>query len=417
MKGQDMDRQDKADTCSERTLTYGRQKSAIRQLFEYGKTRAREIGADKVFDFSIGNPSVPPPSQVALAFKTLLENEDPITLHGYTSAPGDPAVRTAIADQLNRDYGTDYGPDDLYLTCGAAAALSSTFRALTLEGQANDFIVPAPYFPEYKCFVEGHGGRLLSVLSDLPDLGLPLEAMEKAITSSTRAVIINSPNNPSGKLYGKDELAALGRLLTEKSQVYGQPIYLVSDEPYRELVYEGLVSPFIPHIYPDTIVCYSYSKALSMPGERIGYVLVPPQANHAQDLYAAIAGAARALGYVCAPSLIQRVIGQCVDVKPDLSVYDLNRRTLYEGLTAAGYHCIKPDGAFYLFVEAPGGDAQAFSDFARENYEMLLVPSESFGFPGYLRISYCVSNERIRSALPLFDHCLKAFQAGGPRAD
>ncbi|NLA82219.1 MAG: pyridoxal phosphate-dependent aminotransferase [Clostridiaceae bacterium] len=398
-------------------MAYGRQKSAIRQLFEYGKTRAQEVGPEHVFDFSIGNPSVPPPPQVAVAFQALLDNEDPMALHGYTSAPGDPAVRTAIAGQLNRDYGTAYGPQDLYLTCGAAAALSSSFRALTREGQANDFIVPAPYFPEYKCFVAGHGGRLLPIPSALPDLGLPLEAIDKAITSSTRAVIINSPNNPSGKLYKKAELAALGALLETRAKTFGQPIYIVSDEPYRELVYEGHKAPFIPLIYPDTIVCYSYSKALSMPGERIGYVLVPPEAHYAGQIYAAIAGAARALGYVCAPSLIQRVIGQCVDVKPDLTVYDFNRRSLYEGLTAAGYKCIKPDGAFYLFVEAPAGDAQAFSDFARDHYDLLLVPSESFGFPGYLRISYCVSSEKIVSALPLFEDCLKVYKEKGLPTD
>lgn len=405
-----MNRQDQVDYGSQRALSYGRQKSAIRQLFEYGKAKAQEIGAEKVFDFSIGNPSVPPPREVDLAFQALLKNEDPMALHGYTSASGDPAVRAAIADQLNRDYGTAYGADNLYLTCGAAAALSSSFRALTLEGEANEFIVPAPYFPEYKCFVEGHGGRLLAVPSTLPRLGLPLEAIKNAITSSTRAIIINSPNNPSGKLYERSELEALARLLTQKAQEVGHPLYLISDEPYRELVYEGRQAPFIPLIYPDTLVCYSYSKALSMPGERIGYVLVPPQAHFSETIYAAVAGAARALGYVCAPSLIQRVIGQCAGVKPDLSVYDLNRRTLYEGLTAIGYHCIKPDGAFYLFVEAPKGDAQAFSDFARDHYHLLLVPSESFGFPGYLRISYCVSNERIRSSLPLFEACLQAFK-------
>ncbi len=404
-----MDAQDTPGYCSERTLGYGRQKSAIRELFEYGKQMATEKGPEQVFDFSIGNPSVPPPRQVGEAFSFLLENEAPLTLHGYTSASGDLAVRRAIANQLNRDYQTSYDESHLYLTCGAAAALSSTFRALTLADRENEFIAIAPYFPEYKCFVEGHGARLVPVSSSLPDLGIPLEPIINAITSSTRAVIINSPNNPSGKLYPEAELRALGAILKQKSEACGRPLYLVSDEPYRELVYDGRKTPFIPLIYPNTIVCYSYSKALSMPGERIGYVLVPPELAHARDIYDAIAGAARSLGYVCAPSLIQRVVGLCADVKPDVTVYDHNRRILFDGLTAAGYHCVEPEGAFYLFVQAPGGDARAFSEYAKANYNLLVVPSDSFGFPGYLRISYCVSTERIRSSLPLFGRCLENF--------
>lgn len=398
------------EACSEKTLAYGRQKSAIRLLFEYGKKIKREEGPESVFDFSIGNPSVPPPEEVSRAFYELLDREDPMALHGYTSAPGDPDVRSAIAGQLNRDYGTDYGPQNLYLTCGAAAALSSSFRALMREGEDNDFLVTAPYFPEYKCYVEGHGGRLISVPASLPDLSLPLKDLEDLITTSTRAVIINSPNNPSGKMYEKAELEAFAGLLDRKALEVGHPIFLVSDEPYRDLVYEGKKTPFLPLIYRDTIVCYSYSKALSMPGERIGYVLVPPALSGSEDIYDAIAGAARALGYVCAPSLIQRVVGACVDVKPDLTLYELNRQTLYEGLSRIGYSCLKPDGAFYLFVEAPGGDAQAFSDFARDHYRLLLVPSESFGFPGFLRISYCVAHERILSSLPLFEDCLLAYE-------
>ena len=404
---------EKAGYCSERALGYGRQRSAIRELFEYGRIKAGEIGPEKVFDFSIGNPSVPPPPPVHEAFFRLLGEEDPISLHGYTSAPGDPLVRRAIAAQLNEEYGTAYEETHLYLTCGAAAALSATFRALTVKGEKNEVLVPAPYFPEYKCFVEGHGADLVAVPSRLPDLGLPLEGLENAITSSTRAVIINSPNNPTGRLYPEKDLKALAGILNHKAKALGRPLYLVSDEPYRELVYEGRKTPFIPKLYPNTILCYSYSKALSMPGERVGYVLVPPEADHADDIYAAIAGAARALGYVCAPSLIQKVVGACARVKPDLETYDLNRRTLYEGLTEAGYRCVEPDGAFYLFVEAPGGDAEAFSDFARLNYNLLVVPSESFGFPGYLRISYCVSYERIVSSLPLFADCLKAFEQQG----
>jgi aspartate aminotransferase len=404
-----MNKDDMPGYCSERALGYGRQKSAIRELFEYGKKIASEQGSEQVFDFSIGNPSVPPPCQVEDAFRSLLDNEPPLVLHSYTSAPGDPRVRQAIAEGLNRNYGTSYQANNLYLTCGAAAALSSTFRALTLAGTENEILAIAPYFPEYRCFVEGHGATLTSVHSCLPNLSLPLEAIESAITSSTRAVIINSPNNPSGKLYERAELQALGAILENKSRELGHPIFIVSDEPYRELVYDGKRTPFIPSIYRNTIVCYSYSKALSLPGERIGYVLVPTELDQWQDIYDAIAGAARALGYVCAPSLIQRVVGLCVDVKPDMTVYDLNRRLLYDGLTEAGYSCVKPQGAFYLFVEAPGGDAEAFSEFAKTRYNLLLVPSDSFGFPGYLRISYCVSTERIRSSLPLFEECKRNY--------
>lgn len=405
-----MSNKDCPDYCSSRALAYGRQTSAIRSLFEYGKQKSREVGCECVYDFSIGNPSVPPPRQVDEAFHCLLEEHDALKLHGYTSAPGDPAVRRAIADQLNRDYGIGCDETNLYLTCGAAAALSSTFRALTLCDQNNEFIVLAPYFPEYPFFVEGHGAHLIVVPPKLPDFGISIEGLEQAITSSTRAVIINSPNNPSGRLYKENELLELADLLSRKAEEYGHPIYIVSDEPYRELVYDGLKTPFIPLLYHNTIVCYSYSKTLSMPGERIGYVLVPPRADHAKDLYDAVAGAARSLGYVCAPSLIQRVVGLCTDVKPDLAQYDKNRTALYDGLSNAGYRCIKPEGAFYLFVEAPGGDAQAFSDFARLNYNLLIVPSESFGCPGYLRISYCVSHERIVSSLPLFEECLKAYR-------
>ena len=398
-------------TCSDLTLSYGQQKSAIRELFEYGKMKAKEIGADKVFDFSIGNPSVPPPQEVEEAFHSLLQEKDPIALHGYTSAAGDPVVRQQIAEQLNTEYGTHYDASQLYLTCGAAAALSSTFRALSLESEDNEFIVAAPYFPEYKCFVEGHGGKLSVVPSTLHALDLPLQAIENAITTSSRAVIINSPNNPSGKLYETAELQSLAALLEKKAKDIGHPIYIVSDEPYRELVYDDQKAPFIPLIYPNTLVCYSYSKALSMPGERIGYVLVPPEADYSKDLYDAIAGAARSLGYVCAPSLIQRVVGLCAHVKPDIRAYDENRHLLYEGLTHIGYEAIYPNGAFYLFVKAPGNDAKAFSDYAKQHCNLLLVPSESFGFPGFLRISYCVSKERIESAMPLFEHCFKTYQS------
>lgn len=404
-----MTNKDNPKIVSDFALMYGRQRSAIRELFEYGKMKAREIGSEYIFDFSIGNPSVPPPRQVDEAFLSLLEECDPVTLHGYTSAPGDLNVRKAIAGQLNREYGTSFDESWLYISCGAAAALSTTFRTLSISGDANEFIALAPYFPEYKCFVEGHGAKLVIVPAQLPDFGISLDGIEAAITPATRAIILNSPNNPSGRVYKNEELEELATLLRKKANDIGHPIYIVSDEPYRELVYDGIVTPFIPLIYENTIVCYSYSKAFSMPGERIGYVLVNPEAEAAEDIRDGIAGAARSLGYVCAPSLIQRVIERCVDAKPNLEPYDLNRQIMYEGMTAVGYHCVQPEGAFYMFVEAPGGDAQAFSDYARLNYNLLVVPSESFGCPGYLRLSYCVPLERIKSSLPLFDMCLKSY--------
>ncbi len=395
---------------SDFSLAYGRQRSAIRELFEYGKMKAREVGNASIFDFSIGNPSVPPPRRIEEAFFSLLKESDPLTLHGYTSAPGDLEVRKTIVDQINREYGCSYNENSIYVTCGASAALTITFRALSITGERNEFITLAPYFPEYLCYVEGNGAKLVVVPPKFPDFGISIEGIEAAITPATRGIILNSPNNPTGRVYTMEELGALADLLHRKASDIGRPIYIVSDEPYRELVYDGLVTPFIPNIYKNTIVCYSYSKAFSMPGERIGYALVHPEADAAREICDAIAGSARSLGYVCAPSLIQQVIKLCVDVKPNLSSYDLNRKTMYEGLTEVGYNCVKPEGAFYMFVEAPGGDAKAFSDYARLNYNLLIVPSESFECPGYLRISYCVSLERIKSSLPLFDMCLKSFK-------
>lgn len=397
--------------CSEHALAYGRQRSAIRELFEYGNRVAEEVGRENVFDFSLGNPSVPPPDAVYEAFERLLANTPPLALHGYTSAPGDPGVRRTIADALNARHGTSYNPNNVFMTCGAAAALASTFRALTIDDEPNEFVALAPYFPEYNAYVSGQNAELTVVPPTYPDFGLSIDAIEAAIGPHTRAVIVNSPNNPTGRLYPAEELRALGEMLDRASDKVGHTIYIVSDEPYRELVYDGKTTPFIPNLYRNTIVCYSYSKVLSMPGNRIGYVLVPSDIDHADDIYDAVGGAARLLGYVCAPALIQRVIGECVDVHPDLAPYDANRKLLYDGLTDAGYRCVVPEGAFYMFVEAPGGDAQAFSDFARLNYNLLTVPSESFGCPGYLRISYCVTDDQIRRALPRFKRCLEEWNA------
>lgn len=380
---------------------YGTTRSVIREIFEYGNRRKAEIGADKVFDFSLGNPSVPAPESVDRAIREILNSTDSVTLHGYTSAPGDLSVRRRIADDLNTRFGTSFTPDNLYMTVGAAASLTGAIRGLCETG--DEFIVPAPFFPEYRVFVEAAGGTLRVIAPKLPSFQIDLAALSDAITPHTKAVIINSPNNPSGVVYTEDTIRALADLLTAKSAEMGHPIFLITDEPYRELIYdETTVVPFVTKYYKDTIVCYSFSKSLSLPGERIGYILVPNQVTDSADIYAAVAGAARASGYVCAPSLFQRVAAACVGQTADLSVYKTNRDLLYGSLTGLGFDCVYPDGAFYLFMKSPEPDAAAFCEKAKK-YELLLVPGDDFGTPGYVRISYCVSTDMIRRALPAFE--------------
>lgn len=376
----------------------GSNRSCIRELFEYGKSRAAVVGAENVYDYSLGNPSIPAPAQVNEAIASILTDTDSLAIHGYTSAVGDLSVRKAIADDLNLRYNGNVQPQDLFITCGAAPALTSVFRALAVEGA--ELLVIAPYFPEYKPFAQEAGLAFRVVPADIPDFQIRLDAVERMITAHTAAILINSPNNPSGTVYTTRTLTALAALLTKKSKAFGHPIYLISDEPYRELVY-GCEAPFLPSIYPNTLVCYSYSKSLSLPGERIGYVYVPAAADHSKALYAAIAGSARAMGHVCAPSLLQQVIARCAHVRPDLKAYDRNRRTLYDALTAMGYEMAKPEGAFYLFIKAPGGNAAAFSEKAKAK-DLLLVPGDDFGCPEYFRICYCVSHDMILKSLPVF---------------
>lgn len=376
----------------------GANRSAIRDLFEYGLARAAVVGPERVYDFSLGNPSIPSPPQVDEAIRDLLATTDSLTLHGYTSAIGDRETRDAIAQDLNHRYGTATRGSDFFLTCGAAPALTAIFRALAVPG--GELLVIAPYFPEYKPFAQQAGLTFRVVPPDIPDFQIRLSAVEDMLTPATQAVLVNSPNNPSGVVYTRQTLTSLADLLGRKSREYGHPIYLISDEPYRELAY-GVEVPFLPLIYPNTLVCYSYSKSLSLPGERIGYVYVPEGAENSRELYAAVAGAARAAGHVCAPSLWQKVIARCVSLRPDLAAYDRNRRALYDGLTAIGYETARPDGAFYLFVKAPGGDASAFSEKAKEK-DLLVVPGDSFGCPGYVRLCYCVSYQKIVDSLPVF---------------
>ena len=381
----------------------GTNRSCIRELFEYGRSRAAIVGEENVFDYSLGNPSIPAPRAVDQAIRDILSDTDTLKVHGYTSAIGDLATRQAIADDLNARYSAGVRPEDLFIGCGAAPELTAVFRALAVPGA--EILAIAPYFPEYKPFVENAGAAFRVVPPDVPGFQINMQALEDMLCANTQAVILNSPNNPSGVVYTEETLQVLAELLTRKSREFGHPIYIVSDEPYRELTY-GVTAPFVPGIYPNTLVCYSYSKSLSLPGERIGYIYVPQQCADGQALYAAIAGAARAMGHVCAPSLWQKVIARCVQLRPDLCSYDRNRRTLYDALTAYGYEMAKPDGAFYLFIKAPGGDANAFSEKAKQK-DLLLVPGDGFGCPGYFRICYCVSHDMIQRSLPVFEALIK----------
>lgn len=376
----------------------GANRSCIRDLFEYGRARAAVVGEENVFDYSLGNPSIPSPAAVDEAVRQILLDTPTLQVHGYTSAVGDAATRQAIADDLNRRYDAGCRGENFFLGCGAAPELVAVFTALAVpEGE---LLAIAPYFPEYKPFAQAAGLNFRVVPPDVPEFQIKLDAVEAMLTPHTQAVLINTPNNPSGVVYTQKTLEALGALLTQKSREYGHPIYLISDEPYRELAY-GVEVPFVPLIYPNTVVCYSYSKSLSLPGERIGYIYVPDSAADSRALYDAVAGAARSAGHVCAPSLWQKVIARCAGLRPDLQAYDRNRKALYEGLTAMGYEMAKPDGAFYLFIKAPGGDANAFSEKAKER-DLLLVPGDGFGCPGYFRICYCVNYDMIQRSLPVF---------------
>ena len=384
---------------NETSYALGSNRSCIRELFEYGCRRAEIVGRENVYDYSLGNPSVPAPAEVDQVIRDILADTPSIAVHGYTSAIGDLATRKAIADDLNSRYNAGVKPENLFITCGAAPGLTAVFRSLAVEN--GEILAVAPYFPEYKPFVEGTGLSFKVIPPDVPDFQIKLTAVEQMITANTVGVILNSPNNPSGVVYTRSTLEKLAALLLRKAEEFGHPIYLIADEPYRELSYDGVEVPFLPTIYSDSIVCYSYSKSLSLPGERIGYIYVPENATDSKALYAAIAGSARVMGHVCAPSLWQKVIALCTHLRPDLGAYDRNRRMLYEALTSYGYEMAKPDGAFYLFIKAPGGDAVAFSNRAKE-LDLLLVPGNDFGCPGYFRICYCVKPEMIEKSLPIF---------------
>ncbi|MCI5516897.1 pyridoxal phosphate-dependent aminotransferase [Roseburia sp. MUC/MUC-530-WT-4D] len=393
---------------SEEMYELGSKRSAIRELFEYGKKRAEVVGAENVYDFSLGNPTVPAPDCVNETIRELTEELNSIQLHGYTSAQGDLECRQATADYLNRTYGTHFHADNFYMTMGAAASLSICFKALTTD-RDDEFITIAPFFPEYRVFVESAGAKLVVIPPDTSNFQIDFDALEKSLTPHTKGVIINSPNNPSGAVYSAETIAHLAEILRKKSVEFGTEIFILSDEPYREIAYDGVEVPYVTEFYDNTLVCYSYSKSLSLPGERIGYVLVPDEAYESKKIYAAICGAGRALGYVCAPSLFQKVVTRCIGATGDISLYKKNRDILYKGLTDIGYECYKPDGAFYMFVKALEPDADAFCEKAKEE-DLLIVSATGFGCPGYVRISYCVDEDMIRRSFAAFERLYKKYK-------
>ncbi|MBQ3053025.1 MAG: pyridoxal phosphate-dependent aminotransferase [Clostridia bacterium] len=392
---------------SEKMTELGLKSSVIRELFEYGNKRKAEIGEENVFDFSLGNPSVPAPQKVNQIMLKLLTEKDPVTLHGYTSAAGAMSVRKAMADSINKSFKVNATPDLIYMTCGAAASLTITLNALLNTG--DEVIVLAPYFPEYKVFIEKAGGIVRVVKCRDGDFQIDFNALEKAINKNTKAIIVNSPNNPSGVVLSEETIITLSKLLNKKSQELNTDIYIISDEPYRELVYCDIKVPYIPEYYDNAVVCYSFSKSLSLPGERIGYIFVSPKVKEAKILFAAVCGAGRALGYVCAPSLLQYTVAELVGETADIQVYKHNRDLLVKALTNYGYTVAKPDGAFYLFVKSPERDATSFSERAKK-YELLLVPSDSFGYEGYVRLSYCVSTKMIEKSLPQFKKLMDEYR-------
>lgn len=392
-------------TINEKSYSYGAQKSSIREIAAYGSARKAQIGAENVFDFSLGNPSIPAPEPVRSSIARALELP-PTQLHGYTPAPGLPAAREAVAASLNRRFGTSYAAGDVYLTCGAAASLSISFHTLVNPG--DEVIVIAPYFPEYRVWIETAGATCVEVMADPETFQIDVPAVAAAVNERTKAIVINSPNNPVGSVYAEQNLADLASALRDAEKRLGTKIYLVSDEPYREITY-GADVPWVPAIYDRTIVCYSYSKSLSLPGERIGWVLVPNTNPEHDRLVLAVAGAGRKLGFVCAPALFQHVVIDCVDEPTDVEAYAENRRALTEGLSELGYEYIEPQGAFYLWVKALEPDANAFFERAKA-LELLPVPSDSFGCPGWVRVGYCVSHETIVNSMPAWKKLAESYK-------
>ena len=384
---------------SEKMVTLGTKKSVIREIFEYSKKRAAEIGSENVFDFSIGNPNVPAPASVHETIKELLDSKDDYYLFGYTSAQGDADTRAAVAADLNKRFGTAFHADNFYMTCGAAASLRIVLGALTVPG--DEYIVFTPYFPEYRVFIESAGAAMIETPADSSTFQIDFDRLSAAVTAHTKGVFVNSPNNPSGVVYTEENVKKLAAFLDAKSAEYGHPIYLIVDEPYRELVYGDVEVPYLTKYYKNTLVCYSYSKSLSLPGERIGYLVIPSDIVDGQLIFDAAVVANRMLGFVNAPSLMQLAVARCLDASTDIDAYDANRKLLYDGLHELGYECEYPAGAFYLWVKTPVPEPE-FVALAKK-YNLLLVPGASFGCEGYVRLAYCVSGDMIKRSMAAFE--------------
>ena len=390
---------------SKKMLDLGTKRSVIRDIFEYGSKLAKEIGAENVLDFSLGNPSTPAPREVGNTIKYMVEGLSPKDYNSYTSSAGDTDTRLAVAKNLNKRFSTDYTDKNIFMTCGASASLNIIFKAI-IESD-DEIIVNIPYFPEYKVFIEGQGGKpVFAKCSE--NLCLDISEIENKINENTKAILINSPNNPSGVIYPKENLSALTELLERKQNEYSHPIFLISDEPYRELVFTDEKPEFLPNLYNNTLVAYSWSKSLSLPGERIGYILVPNKVKNHEDVFAAVGGAARVLGYVCAPSMFQYVVKSCVDVEPNIGVYRTNRNILFKELLKMGYTVANPDGAFYMFIKSPNNDGADFCERAKK-YNMLLVPGEGFGMKEYVRLSFCVETEKIEKSIDIFKKLISEY--------
>lgn len=380
--------------------------SVIRAMFEEGNRLAKLYGAENVYDFSLGNPNVPAPAEVNEAVKDIVDNEESTFIHGYMSNAGYEDVRQTIAESLNRRFGTHFNHTNIVMTVGAAGGLNTIFKTLLNPGE--EVMTFAPFFGEYRNYVSNFGGKLVVVSPNTVDFQPKLDEFEAKITPKTRAVIVNNPNNPTGVVYSEETIKKLAAIMEAKQKEYGTEIFLISDEPYRELAYDGVEVPYLTKYYDNTIVGYSFSKSLSLPGERIGYLVIPDEVADSEDLLSAANVATRILGFVNAPTLQQKVVEKCLDAKTDLSFYNRNREDLYNGLKECGFECIKPQGAFYLFVKSPVADEKEFCN-AGKKYNILMVPGSSFACPGYVRLAYCVSHETIMNSLPKFKELAKEY--------
>ena len=379
--------------------------SIIREFAQYASKRAAEIGAENVFNYTIGNPSVPTTDDFNKGLIDLIQNEDSLTLHGYSPTLTIYSVRKAVADSLNRRFGMEYVPEDIFMTSGAAGALAHAIRCVTEPG--DEVITFAPYFPEYVPYVDGTGAVLKVVPADITSFQINFDAFLEMMNPNVQAILINSPNNPSGIVYSTETITRLAQILTEKQEEYGHDIYLISDEPYREIVFEGTDSPFISKFYDNTICCYSFSKSLSLPGERIGYVAVNPKCKDAELIIDMCGQVSRFTGHNCPSSLIQLGVAKVLDETSDLSIYEKNKNILYKELTAMGYECVEPGGTFYMFPKTPIADANEFCNMTAHELDLILVPGDSFMCPGHMRLAYCTTTDMVERSLPLFEKAIK----------